>query len=236
MAGVIPKHKLTSYQRWNIGSLEAKSDHPSPSDTTGKTADLASAPPGNIDTNITPSQNTAEETKLAQEEARSAGYSAGYEEGLEAARQEMATTVAENTARYAELLGNLQVSLAHLDQHVAEQVLGVALEVASQVLRGTINCRPESLLPVVREAIAALPLHHAHVVLRANPVDASIIRQEIGGELTQTGSHIVDDPEISPGGCMVVAGASEVDATIETRWKRVLEAIGVTPSEWMNRP
>jgi flagellar assembly protein FliH len=32
---------------------------------------------------------------------------------------------------------------------------------------------------------------------------------------------------------MLLAGASEVDATIETRWKRVLEAIGTEPQEWL---
>jgi flagellar assembly protein FliH len=130
----------------------------------------------------------------------------------------------------------LQIALAHLDQHVAEQVLGVALEVAAQVLRGAINTRPELLLPVIREALGALPLHHAHVVLRLNPGDATLIREQIGEQLAQTGAQIIDDPEISSGGCMIVAGASEVDATIETRWKRVLESIGVAPLEWMNRP
>jgi flagellar assembly protein FliH len=63
-----------------------------------------------------------------------------------------------------------------------------------------------------------------------------LIREQIGEQLAQTGAQIIDDPEISSGGCMIVAGASEVDATIETRWKRVLESIGVAPLEWMNRP
>jgi flagellar assembly protein FliH len=32
---------------------------------------------------------------------------------------------------------------------------------------------------------------------------------------------------------MLQAGTSEVDATIETRWKRVLESIGAEPQEWL---
>jgi flagellar assembly protein FliH len=32
------------------------------------------------------------------------------------------------------------------------------------------------------------------------------------------------------------AGNSEIDAMLETRWKRVLEAIGTEPREWLSNP
>jgi len=239
MAGVIPKNKLGGYQRWSIGSLDAKPvPHGRPSiDTSQASATAPSAPPGQIETPAAvQGLMTAEEIERIHDEARTNGYSLGYREGLEAGQQAAATAATEATAQFAELVGNLQVSLAHIDQHVAEQVLGVALEVATQVLRGAINTRPELLLPVIREALSALPLHHAHVVVRMNPADSPLIRQQIGEQLSQTGVQIVDDPEISPGGCQLLAGASEVDATIETRWRRVLESIGIAPLEWMNRP
>lgn len=239
MAGsVIPKDKLTGYQRWSIGSLDAQpatglQPPPAVSDKPERTV----APPvsGPTEPEAAQPQNSAEELERIREAARADGHSLGYREGLEAGRQAMAATTAETTAHFAALLGNLQTSLAHLDQHVADQVLNLALEVAAQVLRGAISTRPELLLPVIREALSALPLHHAHVVIRMNPADTPVIRQQIGDQLAQTGAQIIDDPEVSPGGCMLVAGASEVDATIETRWRRVLESIGVAPSEWMNR-
>jgi len=239
MAGsVIPKDKLTGYQRWNIGSLDTQpTTGIQPSPVTPDKAERAATPPvsGSTEPEVAPPQNSSEELERIREEARADGHSLGYREGLEAGRQAMAATVAETTAHFAELVGNLQTSLAHLDQHVADQVLNLALEVAAQVLRGAISTRPELLLPVIREALSALPLHHAHVVIRMNPADTPAIREQIGDQLSQTGAQIIDDPEVSPGGCMLVAGASEVDATIETRWRRVLESIGVAPSEWMNR-
>lgn len=237
MAGVISKDKLHSYQRWSIGSLDENSAPQSPpaSDTANASATEANTTPAPAEERAAPSLPNAEEMQRAQDEARIEGYSAGYREGLDAAQQAMATTVAETTAQFAELLGNLQISLSHLDQHVAEQLLDLALEVAAQVLRGAINTRSEFLLPVIREALAALPLHHAHVILRMNPADATLIREQIGEQLSQTGTQIIDDPEISVGGCLLKAGASEIDATIETRWKRVLEAIGAAPTEWTSR-
>jgi len=241
MAGVIPKDKLAGYQRWNIGALDAKPvpQIKQPIETASVAAvepSSPSAPPGHTEANTVQVPTNAEEIERLYDEARANGYSLGYREGLEAGQQAMATMVTETTGQFAELLGNLQTSLAHLDQHVADQVLSVALEVAAQVLRGAINTRAELLLPVIREALAALPLHHAHAILHLNPADATLIREQIGEQLSQTGAQIIDDPDISVGGCLVVAGASEVDATIETRWKRVLESIGVDPTAWMNRP
>jgi hypothetical protein len=44
--------------------------------------------------------------------------------------------------------------------------------------------------------------------------------------------RIIDDSTLTAGGCRVELGASEVDATLETRWRRVIEAIGVS-QEWL---
>ena len=134
------------------------------------------------------------------------------------------------------LKGKPQVALAHIMVPAERQVLDLALEVASQVIRGTVATRSEALLPVIREAISALPLHHTHVLLHLNPADASVVREQIGEQLTLTGTQIIDDAAISQGGCLLKAGTSEIDATIETRWKRVLEAIGSEPREWLTSP
>jgi flagellar assembly protein FliH len=236
MAGVIPKDKLAGFQRWNIGSLEENVQVLSATEAAGSAVAGASVSTPPSETRMTPSQPSLDEIQRSHEAARAEGYSTGYREGLEAAQQAMATTAAESAAQFAELLGNLHIALAHLDQHVSDQLLELGLEVAGQVLRGAIKTRPELLLPVIREAVTALPLHHAHVILRMNPADSPSIRELVGEQLAQTGTQIVDDPTISPGGCLLTAGTSEIDASIETRWKRVLESIGTTPSEWMNQP
>ena len=173
---------------------------------------------------------------IPKETARGEGYQARFEEGRQAGEATLSNTITSELERFSTLIGNLQVSLAHMDQTIAEQVLDLALEVASQVIRSTIAVRNEALLPVIREAIAALPLHHSHVLLHLNPLDASVVREQIGDQLAQTGTQIIDDTEIATGGCLIKAGTSEIDATIETRWKRVLDAIGSEPREWLSSP
>ena len=46
-------------------------------------------------------------------------------------------------------------------------------------------------------------------------------------------ARIIEDNALTPGGCRVELGSSEVDATLETRWRRVIESIGIN-QEWLS--
>jgi flagellar assembly protein FliH len=234
MAGVIPKENLAAYQRWHANSFDKKAPAGTVSNRSVAPATATATPEPEIVTTL--GLPTADDIEQINESARAEGYQAGFEEGKQAGEAQLAETIAQELSRFSALLGNLQVALAHMDQSIVEQVLDLALEVASQVIRGTVATRSEALLPVIREAISALPLHHNHVLLHLNPLDATVVREQIGEQLTLTGTQIIDDAAISQGGCHLKAGTSEIDATIETRWKRVLEAIGSEPREWLSSP
>lgn len=232
MAGVISKENLAAYQRWQVDSFDPKVAK------ANVVIQPVAAAPEVLDEEVVSITRlpTADDIERINEAARLEGYAAGFEEGRQAGEASRATALAEEIKPLADLLGNLQTSIAQMDQTIADQVLDLALEVASQVIRGTITTRSETLLPVIREAISALPLHHSHIMLHINPTDSTVIREHVGEQLTQTGVQIVDDVTISQGGCTLKAGASEIDATLETRWKRVLEAIGSEPREWLSNP
>lgn len=233
MSGIIPKESLGGFQRWQVGDFN-------PRPATTPSAAPAATPTEVADDNSLRVSDlalpTAEDIERVHEQARIEGYEAGYAEGQQAARDEAAAVIADTGARMAEMIGHLQVAMAHLDQNIAEQLLDLALEVSAQTLRGSLSVKRDALLPVIREALAALPLHHGHVALHLNPMDAEVVREQIGEQLAQTGTQIVPDTEITPGGCTLRAGASEVDATLETRWKRVIEAIGLEPKDWLETP
>lgn len=93
--------------------------------------------------------------------------------------------------------------------------------------------KPELLLPVVREAVAALHPNTGHPALLAHPDDAALIRSKRANTWhTTTGGS--SKTRLSPAAVAgSKQGSSEVDATLETRWKRVIDAIGVS-QEWLN--
>lgn len=230
MSGYIPKEQLDAYRRWQIDSFDppkpepVRPPPPPPEDDNGSELVTGVALP------------TAEDIERIHIEAQQTGYETGFAEGREEGyRQGMEVAQAE-AQRIASLADNVEAALADLDQSVAEDLLALALEVAGQVLRGTIRARPEALLPIVREALAALPLHHGHVALHVNPADGEMVREHFGEQFMHSGWRIVDDREVLRGGCLVHAGSSEVDASLPTRWKRVLETIGANPADWLDQP
>lgn len=226
---VIPKEKLAAYARWEIGSFDQKPAPPpveEPPPTPVTVTEVPEELPGL-------SLPTAEEIERIHEEARASGFTAGYEEGKAQGEQAAQEQAEELLNTLNGILTNLKSSLHDFDQQVAESLLHLGVEIASQVTRSIVRTRPDLLLPVIREAMAALPLHHGHVVLSLNPQDAAQIRPLLGEQFAQTGAQLFEDPTVSPGGCLVRAGASEIDASIETRWKRVLESIGTTSQDWL---
>lgn len=225
MDGYIPKEKLTAYQRWELAAFDEAAAAPVE----------AAPPPEPLPPELEPEPEpvapqeiiplpTAEDIERIHTEAHEAGYAAGYEEGVAQARAE--------GERMSQILESLDTAMQGLNQEVAEQLLNLGLEIARQVTRASIKARPELLLPLIREALAALPVSHGHPSLFLHPEDATLVRTQMGDQIANSGWRVVEDRELDRGDCRIQAGASDVDATVATRWKRVLEAIG-TQQDWL---
>lgn len=229
-SGYIPKEQLDAYRRWQVDSFDAPPVPASPPPAPEEPVDM----PGEMVPDI--GLPTAEDIERIHNEAHAAGYQTGFDEGRQAGYQAGLEAVQADARRIAGLSDNIESAIAGIDQAIADQVLALGLEVARQVLRSAIPARPEALLGVIREAIAALPLHHGHVSLHINPADAELVREHLGDNFLHSGWRIIDDRDVEPGGCLLRAGNSEIDASVATRWKRVLEAIGASRDEWLDKP
>ena len=187
---------------------------------------------------------TAEELEQMQEAARQEGYAAGHEEGLTAGREEgYAAGHAEGleagrqegyeagladarneAATLQSLLQSFDQALGEVDTEVAEELAQLAIAVARQMVRQTLGTHPEAVADTVRAALAQLPQTQARIHL--NPADLQLVRQLLGEQLEQGGHRLVEDDGVSRGGCHLHAGGSHLDASIETRWRRIVEQLG----------
>jgi len=225
MTGFIPKEKLTAYQRWEVAAFDEAEQAARAASTVAHAAP-APAPEAEPEPESPPVVlPTAADIERMYTEAQEQGYAAGYEEGIAQARAE--------AARIDAMLTSVEHSIGELDQHVAEQLLATAVEIANQVLRQSLQIKPELLIPVVREAVTTLHPHTGHPVLLAHPQDAALIRSHLGDQLAHNNWRIIEDNALTPGGCRVELGSSEVDATLETRWRRVIESIGIN-QDWLS--
>ena len=233
MTNWIPKEKLTAYQRWEVAAFdEQERTTAAPPPTALPTSQPPENPP--VEVALEPESEpqepplalpTAAAIERMHREAHASGYADGYQEGSLAAQA--------GVARITILMDHLQQALAGIDQAVADQLLALAIEIANQVLRQSLRVQPDLLLPIVKEAVTTLHAHHGQPLLFVHPDDAMLVRSHLGDQLSHNHWRIVEDATLTAGGCRVELGESEVDATVETRWRRVIEAIGVS-DEWLN--
>lgn len=175
----------------------------------------ASQQPENIE--LTTAAQVEEIQRLAREE----GYRAGHAEGMQQAaseRQQLATII--------EAMGK------QVDEQVTQELVALALDVARQMLHTALKADPALVLNVVREAIGTLPHFNqgAHLVL--HPADAALVREQMGEQLAHSGWKVFDDARIERGGARIETANSQIDATLEARWKHVVAALGQN-TEWL---
>lgn len=177
-----------------------------------------------------PQTGTAEKTptdprkaiEAERQRARVEGYNAGYQAGQDAGR----AAVQHAARRLAETASAAQQAWHDLEQDLSEQVLDLALEVARQVLRHDFKARRDALFEVVQEAMQCVTEGALKPELRLHPTDVDLVRGAIGDELQRGNWKIIEDHRIEPGGCRISTSQGEVDATLPTRWKRVVAALG----------
>ena len=171
-------------------------------------------------------ESPAPPTRPPEEELaaiRAAAHAQGRAEGLTEGRAAGAREIAELGA----LVGRLREVMDGFEQSLADDMVGLALEVSRQVLRHTIQVHPEVVLPVIREAIASLPQGSVHPRLLLHPEDAALVRSVLdANQITPAPWRIVEDSKLERGGCRVETAASELDASVASRWKTVIGALG----------
>ena len=211
MSDMIAKDRLTAYQRWEL-----------------PTFGIAKDGAGGVSADKLP---TAAEVEQIHQQAHEEGYQAGYAEGAQRARLEE-QAARDEAQRLAEMVGMLDTELQQVDQQVAQGLLDLSMELARQMLQQALKVKPELLLSVVSEAIGNLPhfSQHAHLIL--HPSDAELVRGKMGEQLDHTGWKIFEDAQMERGGCRVETAHSQIDASLATRWKRVVSSIG-QDSSWL---
>ncbi len=161
---------------------------------------------------------------------RAEGHAAGLEAGHAAGYAEGQARAAAEAARLAELADNLDQALSRLDEEVADELLGLAVEIARRMVGKTLAEQPEAELDTVRGALLQLPQGHAQI--RLHPDDLALVREHMGEQLAHAGHRLLEDGTLTPGGCRVETPGAQLDATVETRWQRILASLGRDEAQW----
>lgn len=167
---------------------------------------------------------TAAEIEQIRQQAQEEGFQAGYAEGAQKVREEI--------QQLAAMISGLESALQQVDEQVAQSLLDLSLELAQQMVQQALKVKPELVLGIVSEAVNELPHFNQHAHLILHPADAELVRSHMGEQLEHTGWKIFEDAQAERGGCRVETAHSRIDASLASRWKRVVAAIG-QDSKWL---
>ena len=207
LSDLVPKAELSAYQRWELGSL---ADSANTQHDGGHGVDSA--------------MDCGRQADVVREEARRNGHAEGYAAGMILAQ--------ETRARLAALLASMSENGSEHRQQVLDEVLSFSLLLAQRMLGKALSIRRELVLPVVGAALSELPQMNQSVQVMLNPADLELVREFLAAEPTPVACTLLADVAIAPGGCRIVTERCEVDATLQTRWRRVLATLGCD-DEWL---
>ncbi|MCP4409099.1 MAG: flagellar assembly protein FliH [Gammaproteobacteria bacterium] len=207
MSKVIDSGSLKDIQLWKVPEFEAQQ----------RSLDAAESKAMSDSVNLL----TAEQIAEIQAQAYQEGFNQGREEGREAGLDDMKA----KATQLETLMAGLSKPFEHLDDQVEQELLSLAAALTRTLVYREIETDSSTLLPAVREAMAALPVAARDVQLHLHPHDASLVRESLALSDGERSWKIVEDPVLEPGDCRVTSNTSQIDATVESRLNSLLNSV-----------
>ncbi len=225
-ARFIPREELNSFAAWSPNHLGG--------DEPVRGVHRHSAPDG-ADPPAKTKTSSSEELAQIVHSSHQQGYQNGYRDGMVALENFKQTYAMQMSTQVGALLVSLSAQLEDLQQDMARAMAISATHLARQIVRSELQTHPELVVQVANEALESLLLSARHVTLRVHPDDLTLVNQGSAEMLSARGARVVGDSSLMRGGCMLESDIGVIDASIETRWRRAVAAIGCE-EPWTPQP
>jgi len=149
------------------------------------------------------------------------GHKEGVVTGLEEGKEEISTL----SAQWSELIEQLHQPMATIEKNVEEQLLQLAVQLTEAVVLQEVKTNPDILIAAVSAGIKALPSQEAQTQIYCHPDDIKLIEKEFGEQfMKESGWRLLPAPQLSVGSCQIENSTSNIDLSIKSRLKQVLES------------
>ena len=157
-----------------------------------------------------------EKDTLKQAEER--GQQLGYEAGWNAAHNERVVLV--------QAASTMEAEFERFKSELSERLLDLAVLVSKKVIGDTLALHPEQAAELMNQVLESMQLHSKAVTLRAHPNTIRVLEAQFGDQQMLGNLRMIEDPKQLQGGFLLQHPEGEVDATLQTRWLRAIEALG----------
>jgi flagellar assembly protein FliH len=156
--------------------------------------------------------------------AEEMGQQRGYEAGWNAAHQERIALEQAATS--------LTEQFETFKNGLSTKLLDLAIAISRKVIADTLELHPEAAAIALKELINSMQLDTTAIVLRAHPQTVRLLEAQLGNMKDLAHMRILEDKNQLQGGFILQHPEGEIDASVESRWLRTIEALGKkTPLE-----
>lgn len=170
---------------------------------------------------------TIEEVEAVRQDAYNEGFSAGEKDGFHSgqlkAQKEIEAAMAPRLQALEKIMQQLFEPIAQQDQALEHCMLELVQLISQQVIQRELQLDSTQIGQVLREALKLLADENEQVKIYLHPQDFEQIKAI--RERHEERWRIIEDEELSPGGCRVEAAQTRIDATIETRLKTLTQQL-----------
>ena len=152
--------------------------------------------------------------KQAEERCQQLGYEAGWN----AAHNERVVLV--------QAASTMEAEFERFKSELSEKLLDLAVLVSKKVIGDTLALHPEQAAELLKQVLESMQLHSKAVTLRAHPNTIRVLEAQFGDQQMLGNLRMIEDPKQLQGGFLLQHPEGEVDATLQTRWLRAIEALG----------
>jgi flagellar assembly protein FliH len=214
MSSALPKEQQTAFQRWEMTSFgDVRPAH------LEKVAQQE---------RVTQAELTAirENAKTeAYADAYKDAYAIGYQEGEQAGRTEMQVQAAQILSELSELKKSFDNQILNAQNTIGKDLIALAVDLASAMTKHRFHHHADSIIEIVKEAIASLPSIQQPAQIFLHPDDCELMKDLMGEDLVRDGWRLISDYHLTRGGCRIETAQNLVDASVETRWSRLSHAL-----------
>jgi len=158
------------------------------------------------------------------EQGLTQGRDQGKQEALEEAREQLAQV----QAAWSDVAGQWDAQTKQMAVEARQVVAEFALKMAERLVHRVIEVDPTVIVDQVAGALA-LVLKPMDVSVSIHPSERATLEQAMPQLMTEFDHlehiHLVENDRVSPGGCIVSYGHGQIDATIQTQIRRVVDLI-----------
>ncbi|MBA6233419.1 MULTISPECIES: flagellar assembly protein FliH [unclassified Colwellia] len=175
------------------------------------------------------SQGKEEGFAKGHEEGKVSGHEEGvvlgHKEGVETGLAEGEKSIEEQSAAWQSLTEQLHKPLLDVEKNVEQQLLHLVVQLTEAVTLQEAKTNPDIIIGAISAGIKALPSQEAQTQILLHPDDIKRVEKQFGADHVQEqGWRLLAAPQLVPGSCQIENSTSNVDLSVKSRMKEVLDS------------